>query len=168
LPNGTLGELWTRGPQVVRGYWNRPDANAEAFTDGFLHTGDIGKMDDAGWFYVVDRAKDLINASGYKVWPREVEEYLLKHPCVREAAVVGEPDAYRGETVKAFVTLKPDACVTPEEIIAFAKRTMAAYKYPRTVEIVDDLPKTATGKVLRRNLRGEHASPESRRIRASA
>jgi long-chain acyl-CoA synthetase len=153
VPLGQLGELRTQGPGVVRGYWNKPEANAETFSEGFLHTGDIGKMDDAGWFYVVDRAKDMINASGYKVWPREVEEYLLKHPTVREAAVVGVPDAYRGESVKAFVTLKPGMSATPEELIAFAKETMAAYKYPREVEILTELPKTASGKIVRRQLR---------------
>jgi long-chain acyl-CoA synthetase len=114
-------------------------------------------MDAEGWFYVVDRAKDMINASGFKVWPREVEEYLLKHPTIREAAVVGIPDEYRGESVKAFVTLKPGTSATPEDIIAFAKVTMAAYKYPRAVEIVAELPKTPSGKIVRRELR-ERAS----------
>jgi len=153
VPHGQLGELRTKGPGVVRGYWNKPQASAETFSEGFLHTGDIGKMDDEGWFFVVDRAKDMINASGYKVWPREVEEYLLKHPAIREAAVVGVPDEYRGETVKAFVTLKPGTRATPEEIIAFSKETMAAYKYPREVEILTELPKTASGKIMRRALR---------------
>jgi long-chain acyl-CoA synthetase len=153
-PHGHLGELRTSGPGVVRGYWNKPEATAETFNDGFLQTGDIGKMDAEGWFYVVDRAKDMINASGYKVWPREVEEYLLQHPTIREVAVVGVPDEYRGENVKAFVTLKPGMSAKPEEIIAFAKETMAAYKYPRAVEIVPELPKTPSGKIMRRELRG--------------
>lgn len=155
--DGELGELWTSGPQVVRGYWNKPEASLDAFTTGFLHTGDIGKMDADGWFYVVDRAKDMINASGYKVWPREVEECLLKHPAIREAAVVGVPDAYRGENVKAFVTLKPGMHANPEEIIAFAREIMAAYKYPRLLEIVAELPKTASGKIVRRALREQAA-----------
>jgi long-chain acyl-CoA synthetase len=154
---GALGELRTKGPGIVRGYWNKPEATAETFVEGFLHTGDIGKMDAAGWFFVVDRAKDMINASGYKVWPREVEEYLLAHPTIREAAVVGVPDEYRGENVKAFVTLKPGTSATPDEIIAFAKGTMAAYKYPRTVEILPELPKTPSGKIVRRELRGRAA-----------
>jgi long-chain acyl-CoA synthetase len=158
LPGGQLGELWTKGPQVARGYWNKPEANAESFSDGFLHTGDIGKMDADGWFYVVDRAKDMINASGFKVWPREVEEYLLKHPAVREAAVVGVPDGYRGENVKAFITLKPGMSATPDDIIAFAKEAMAAYKYPRAVEVVAELPKTASGKIVRRELRDRTAA----------
>lgn len=152
-PDEQLGELRTSGPGVVRGYWNKPNATAHAFSEGFLHTGDIGKMDADGWFYVVDRAKDMINASGFKVWPREVEEYLLKHPAIREAAVVGVPDKHRGENVKAFVTLKPGMRATEKEIIAFGRETMAAYKYPRAVEIVAELPKTATGKVVRRLLR---------------
>jgi long-chain acyl-CoA synthetase len=150
---GEVGELWTRGPEVVPGYWQRPEATAESFTDGYLHTGDVGKMDGDGWFYLVDRAKDMISASGYKVWPREVEDYLYQHPAVREAAVVGVPDAYRGETVKAFVSLKAGSVATPDEIIAFCRERMAAYKYPRLVEIIDEVPKTATGKFLRRELR---------------
>ncbi|MBO0684923.1 MAG: hypothetical protein J2P45_17370, partial [Candidatus Dormibacteraeota bacterium] len=120
----------------------------------FLHTGDVGRMDSEGWFYVIDRAKDMINAAGYKVWPREVEDFLYQHPAVREAAVVGVPDPYRGETVKAFVALQPQSSVTPEELIEFCRQRMAAYKYPRTVEILDEVPKTVTGKFLRRELRG--------------
>jgi long-chain acyl-CoA synthetase len=110
-------------------------------------------MDAEGWFYVVDRKKDQINAAGYKVWPREVEDVLYGHPAVREAAVVGVPDAYRGETVKAFVSLRPGEHVDPDELIAFCRERMAAYKYPRVVELVDELPRTASGKVLRRVLR---------------
>ena len=110
-------------------------------------------MDEAGWFYLVDRAKDMIIASGFKVWPREVEEVLYLHPAVREAAVVGIPDSYRGETIKAVVSLKPGQTVTTDEIKAFARTQLAAYKYPRVVEIVDELPKTATGKIMRRMLK---------------
>jgi long-chain acyl-CoA synthetase len=110
-------------------------------------------MDEDGWFYLVDRKKDQINAAGFKVWPREVEDVLYGHPAVREAAVVGVPDAYRGETVKAFVSLKPGRSAAEPELIAFCRERMAAYKYPRRVEIVDELPKTATGKILRRELR---------------
>ena len=153
LPAGQVGELWTKGPQVVPGYWHRPEATAETFTEGYLHTGDVGKMDEQGWFYIVDRAKDMINVSGYKVWPREVEDYLFTHPAIREVAVVGVPDPYRGETVKAFVALRSGMSATPEEIIDFAKQRMAAYKYPRLVEIVDEIPKNLSGKVLRRELR---------------
>jgi long-chain acyl-CoA synthetase len=153
LPAGELGEIAIKGPQVIPGYWNRPEESAESIVDGELRTGDIGYMDDQGWFYIVDRKKDMINASGYKVWPREVEDVLYTHPDVHEAAVVGVPDPYRGETVKAFVSLKPDAHCTPAELTEFCKRNMAAYKYPREVEIIDQLPKTNTGKILRRNLR---------------
>ena len=153
LPAGEVGEIVTTGPQVVKGYWNKPDETANALPGGSLHTGDVGYMDDRGWFYIVDRKKDQINAGGYKVWPREVEDVLYEHDAVREAAVVGVPDEYRGETVMAFVSLKSDATVTPDELIAFAKERMAAYKYPRQVEILDEVPKTVTGKVLRRELR---------------
>jgi long-chain acyl-CoA synthetase len=150
---GEIGEFVTRGPQVVAGYWNKPEETEHALPGGELHTGDVGFMDAEGWFYVVDRKKDQINASGYKVWPREVEDVLYEHPAVREAAVIGVPDEYRGETVKAFVSLRPGAETSPEELIAFCKERMAAYKYPRQVELVDEVPKTVTGKILRRELR---------------
>ncbi|GAA3067642.1 hypothetical protein GCM10010464_34800 [Pseudonocardia yunnanensis] len=153
LPPGEIGEIVTTGPQVVAGYWNKPDETASAIPKGALHTGDVGYMDDRGWFYIVDRKKDQINAGGYKVWPREVEDVLYEHEAVREAAVVGVPDEYRGETVKAFVSLRPGRSVTAEELIAFAKERMAAYKYPRQVEFLDEIPKTVTGKLLRRELR---------------
>jgi long-chain acyl-CoA synthetase len=110
-------------------------------------------MDADGWFYLVDRKKDMIVASGFKVWPREVEDTLLRHPAVREAAVIGVPDEYRGETVWAYVSLRPAATATPDELIAFCRRELAAYKYPRRVEVLDELPKTPTGKLLRRQLR---------------
>jgi long-chain acyl-CoA synthetase len=152
LPVGETGEIAIRGPQVVPGYWNRPEETAHALPNGELRTGDVGLMDADGWFYVVDRLKDQINVSGFKVWPREVEDVLYAHPAVREVAVVGVPDAYRGEAVKAVVSLKAD--VTPEELVAFARERLAAHKYPRRVEIVDELPKTASGKILRRALRG--------------
>ena len=154
LPPGEIGEIVTSGPGVVPGYWGRPEETARAIPGGALHTGDVGHMDAQGWFYIVDRKKDQINAGGYKVWPREVEDVLYEHEAVREAAVVGVPDAYRGETVKAFVSLRPGRTVTEEELIAFAKERMAAYKYPRAVEFLDEIPKTVTGKLLRRELRG--------------
>jgi long-chain acyl-CoA synthetase len=157
LPAGELGELVTRGPQVVPGYWEKPEESDAAIPGGDLHTGDIGFMDAEGWFYVVDRMKDLINAAGYKVWPREVEDVLYEHPAVREAAVVGVPDPYRGETVKAYVSLKAGEQADEPSLKAFCKERMAAYKYPRRIEIVDELPKTATGKILRRELRAQDA-----------
>ena len=141
-PVGQIGEIVVSGPQVIPGYWNRPEESSAALPDGELRTGDVGFMDADGWFYLVDRKKDMINASGYKIWPREVEDLLYTHPAVREAAVIGVPDPERGETVKAFVSLKAGASVTPEELIAYGRETMAAYKYPRVVEIIDELPKT--------------------------
>jgi long-chain acyl-CoA synthetase len=153
VPVGETGEIAVSGPQVIPGYWNRPEESARALPNGELRTGDMGFMDPAGWFYLVDRKKDMINASGYKVWPREVEDLLYTHPAVREVAVVGVPDTYRGETVKAFVSLRPGATSTPEELVQYGRDTMSAYKYPRIVEIIDELPKTASGKILRRELR---------------
>nr|WP_314224203.1 AMP-binding protein [Streptomyces sp. DSM 40713] len=153
VPFGEQGEIVVRGPQVVPGYWRRPEATAETFPDGELRTGDIGFMDEQGWLYVVDRKKDMINASGFKVWPREVEDVLYTHPAVREAAVVGVPDGYRGETVKAYISLRPGADADADTLAAYCKDRLAAYKYPRQVEILPDLPKTASGKILRRELR---------------
>ena len=153
LPVGEIGEIVTSGPQVVPGYWNKPAETARALPGGALHTGDVGYMDADGWFYVVDRKKDQINVSGFKVWPREVEDVLYEHPAVREAAVVGAPDAYRGETVVAFVSLRPGRTVDPAELVAFCRERLAAHKYPRRVEVLDEVPKTATGKILRRALR---------------
>ncbi|MFD8569573.1 class I adenylate-forming enzyme family protein [Streptomyces sp. NPDC059639] len=157
VPFGEQGEIAVRGPQVVPGYWRRPEATEEGFPEGELRTGDIGFMDADGWLYVVDRKKDMINASGFKVWPREVEDVLYTHPGVREAAVVGIPDAYRGESVKAYVSLRPGAQATPEELAAYCKERLAAYKYPREVEVLRELPKTASGKILRRELRSPSA-----------
>jgi len=154
---GEVGEICLAGPQMVPGYWQKPEETAHAFHDGWFHTGDVGVMDSAGWFYVVDRKKDMINASGFKVWPREVEDVLYMHAAVREAAVVGVADAYRGETVKAFVSLKPGQAVSEGELQQFCKSRMASYKYPRSIEFLDELPKTVTGKILRRELRDTSA-----------
>ena len=153
LPPGEVGEIATSGPMVVPGYWNKPDATERTLPGGELRTGDVGFMDHDGWFYLVDRKKDMIVASGYKVWPREVEDTLVRHPAVREAAVIGVPDAYRGETVWAFVSLRPGASATPGELTDFCRAELAAYKYPRRIEILSELPKTPTGKLLRRELR---------------
>ena len=150
---GKYGEIVVSGPQVALGYWNKPDETAHAMPDGRFHTGDIGFMDGDGWFYIVDRMKDQINASGFKVWPREVEDVLYEHPAVREAAVVGVMDPYRGETVKAFVSFKDGFEATTEDLVEFCKERLAAYKYPRIVEVMNDLPKTVSGKILRRELR---------------
>lgn len=153
LGPGESGEIVVAGPMVVPGYWRLPEESAHAIRDGWLHTGDLGKVTGEGWLFVVDRIKDLINAGGYKVVPRDVEDVLYQHPAVREASVVGVPDEYRGETVKAFVSLVPNAAVSSEELIAYCRDRMAAYKYPRSVVILDELPKNASGKLLRRELR---------------
>lgn len=155
---GELGELQSEGPGVVPAYWRKESETEKSIPGGRLNTGDIGFMDDEGWYYIVDRKKDMINAAGYKVWPREVEDVLYTHPAVREAAVVGVPDEYRGETVRAYVSPKAGYTIDPEEIVAFCKERMAAYKYPRQIEIRDELPKTVTGKILRRQLRDEATS----------
>ena len=158
LPAGEVGEFVTSGPQVVSGYWEKPEETEHAIPGGQLHTGDVGLMDEDGWFYLVDRKKDMINVSGYKVWPRDVEDALYGHDSVKEVAVVGVPDEYRGEVVKAFVSLKQGESATEEDLIAFCKERMAAYKYPRQIEFIEDLPKTATGKILRRELRDREVS----------
>jgi long-chain acyl-CoA synthetase len=157
LPPGQIGEIIDSGPIIVPGYWQQPAETKKAIRNGWLYTGDVGKMDDDGWFYVVDRKKDMIIASGYKVWPRDVEDVIYQHPAVRETAVVGVPDSYRGETVKAYVALKKgeENSIGPGDIISFCKKRLAAYKYPREVEIVSEIPKTLTGKILRRTLRKE-------------
>ncbi len=153
LSYGEVGELAVKGPQVMRGYHNRPDETADVLRDGWLFTGDIARIDEDGWTYIVDRKKDLINASGYKVWPNEVEEVLFEHPKIMEAAVIGVPDETRGETVKAFIVLKPGQSATVDEIRTFCKEKMAVYKVPTDVEFVETLPKSQVGKVLRRELR---------------
>ena len=150
---GEPGELTMRGPQVVPGYWNRDAETANAIRDGWLHTGDVAVQDGNGWFYIVDRLKDQINASGFKVWPREVEDALISHPDVIEAAVVGVPDEYRGETVKAFVVMLSGSTTSADDLIRYSRERLAAYKYPRSIDIVDELPRTASGKILRRALR---------------
>ncbi len=152
LPPGEDGELEVRGPQVMLGYWNRPQETAEVFHDSWLRTGDVGHVDADGFFYVVDRRKDMIDASGFKVLPREVEEVLLMHPRVREAVVAGVPDAYRGETVKAFVVLRPGEAASEEEIVEFCRLHLAPFKVPRKVEFRAELPKSMVGKYLRRVL----------------
>lgn len=160
VPPGTQGELELSGPQIIPGYWNNPDATAHAMPGGRFRTGDVAIIDTQGWIYLVDRLKDQINVSGYKVWPREVEDTLYEHPAVHEAAVIGQPDEYRGETVVAFVSLKSGVSVDPAELIAFTKERLAAYKYPRIVHIIDDLPKTQTGKIRRQELRDENTTAQ--------
>ncbi len=155
LAPGEPGELIIRGPQVMKGYWNKPEETAETLRDGWLYTGDIATMDEDGYFFIVDRKKDMIIAGGFNIYPREVDEVLFEHPQVMEAVTVGIPDEYRGETVKAYVVLKPGEECTEEDIIAFCRERLAPYKAPRSVEFREDLPKTMVGKVLRRALREE-------------
>lgn len=153
VASGEPGEIVVSGPMVVPGYWGLPEESAHAIRDGWLHTGDLGKTTPEGWLFVIDRMKDLINAGGYKVVPRDVEDVLYSHPSVREACVVGVPDEYRGETVRAFVSLVEGATTTTDELMGFCRERMAAYKYPRSVVLLDELPKNASGKLLRRELR---------------
>jgi long-chain acyl-CoA synthetase len=152
---GESGELLIRGPQVMLGYWNRPDETARAVEDGWFHTGDVARMDADGYFVIVDRQKDQINTAGFKVWPREVEETLYAHPAVRVVGVIGVPDDYRGEAVKAYVVLKDEhrGRVEAAELVAFCRERLSGYKVPRAVEFRDELPMSAAGKLLRRALR---------------
>ncbi len=155
LPAGRAGEIVVRGPMVMKGYWRRPEATAEVLRDGWFYTGDIGRVDEEGYFVIEERKKDMIKASGYSVFPAEVEAIMYRHPAIAEVGVVGVPDAYRGETVLAFVVLRPDARgkVTEQEIVDWCRGEMAVYKAPREVRFVDALPKTASGKILKRVLR---------------
>ena len=150
---GEQGEIIINGSSLSAGYWNNPEDTAKTMQPDGLRSGDIGFMDANGWFYLVDRKKDMINAGGYKVWPREVEDVLYTHPAVREVAVVGTPDSYRGETVRAVISLKHGQHATMDELQEFCRQRMAAYKYPRIIEIVEELPKNSSGKILRRALR---------------
>jgi long-chain acyl-CoA synthetase len=155
LPAGEPGELVIRGPQVMKGYWNRPEETAAAMAGGWFHTGDVARMDDDGYFIIVDRKKDQINTAGFKVWPREVEEVIYGHPAVKMVAVIGVDDAYRGEVVKAYVVLKEELQqrISAEELPSFCKERLTPYKVPRIVEFRDELPVSAAGKMLRRLLR---------------
>jgi long-chain acyl-CoA synthetase len=154
LPDGEVGEVVVRGHNVMKGYWRKPDATAEAIRGGWFHTGDLGRRDDAGNLYIVDRLKDMIIRGGFNVYPRELEEVLMTHPAVAQVAVLGVPEATLGEEVKAVIVPKAGAALTPEAVIAWSKERMASYKYPRIVEIVDAMPMTATGKILKRAMRG--------------
>ncbi|MBX6377459.1 MAG: long-chain fatty acid--CoA ligase [Clostridia bacterium] len=164
LPAGEVGEICVRGPIVMKGYWRNPQATAEALRGGWLHTGDVGRLDDDGYLYILDRAKDLIISGGSNIYPREVEEVLLRHPAVLEAAVFGVPDPLWGEAVKAVVALRPGMSATEGELIEWCRAHLAGYKKPRSVEFVPSLPKNAYGKVLRRELRDAHWAGRERRV----
>lgn len=154
VATGEVGEIIVKGPGLFKGYWDMPEATSAAFSGEWFHTGDMGQADEDGYFYIVDRKKDLLICGGYNIYPREVEEVLYTHSAILEAAVVGIPEAEKGEIPKAFITLKQGVDnVTEEEIISFCKARMAAYKAPRFVEILSELPKNATGKILKRVLK---------------
>lgn len=158
LPVGEVGELIIKGPQVMKGYWRMPEETEQVLRDGWLYTGDLAKMDQDGFFYIVGRKKEMIIASGYNVYPVEIEDVIYTHPKVLEAAVIGVPDKYRGETIKAVVVLKESEVISEAEFIQFCRNHLAAYKIPHTVVFVNELPKTAVGKILKRALKEESFS----------
>jgi long-chain acyl-CoA synthetase len=157
---GEPGELLIKGPQIMKGYWNMPEETAKTITDGWLHTGDIGKMDEEGYFYIVDRKKDMIISGGFNVYPRDIDEVFFEHPKVEEACSIGIPHPTRGESVKVFVVLKKGESATQEEFITYCEDKLAKYKLPTEIEFRDDLPKTNVGKVLRKVLRAEEIAGE--------
>ena len=152
VPQGEVGEIIVKGPGLFKGYWKMPEATVEAFVDGWFHTGDLAREDEDGYLYIVDRKKDMLICGGYNIYPREVEEVLYSHPAVLEVAVVGVPDAAKGEIPKAFIILRPGIEANEAEIMTFCKERMAAYKAPRVVEFLTELPKNLSGKVLKREL----------------
>jgi fatty-acyl-CoA synthase len=169
VPQGENGEIWIHGPQVFQGYWNDPRKTAEAFAelDGkrFFRSGDLGYMDEEGFFFFTDRLKRMINASGFKVWPAEVESMMYQHPAVQECCIIAARDPYRGETVKAVIVKRPGVDASAEDITKWAQEKMAAYKVPKIVEFVDALPKSATGKVMWRSLQEkEMAAQEAAKV----
>jgi fatty-acyl-CoA synthase len=164
LPNGAIGEIVARGPQLMQGYWHQPEATAETLRGGWMHTGDAGMMDDEGYLYIQDRVKDMIVSGGENVYPRMVEEVLYQHPAIAEAAVIGVPDERWGETVKAIVVLRPGMTATAEEIIDFCRGKIGGFERPRSVDFRDALPRTPSGKVLKRVLREPYWAGQSRRV----
>jgi acyl-CoA synthetase (AMP-forming)/AMP-acid ligase II len=165
VPTGEMGEICLRGATVMRGYWNRPDATAETLRGGWLHTGDIGKMDERGYVYILDRTRDMVISGGLNVYPREVEEVLLTHPAVSEVCVFGVPDGKWGEALKAHVVLAPGRTATAAEVIAFAGEHMAGYKKPKTVDFVDEIPKTTYGKPDKKAVRAPYWAGQTRMVR---
>jgi long-chain acyl-CoA synthetase len=159
LPDGEVGEILIRGPNVMKGYWRRPEETERTIRDGWLHSGDLGRRDADGYFYVVDRKKDLIIRGGYNVFPREVEEVLYEHPDVVEAAVVSVPDQQLGEEIGAAIVLRQGSEASAEDLKVHVKSQLAAYKYPRQVWFLDELPKGPTGKILKREIRAPSARP---------
>ena len=164
LPRGEIGEILVRGPQLMRGYWNLPEASKEALRGGWMHTGDAATMDDEGYVFIQDRVKDMIVSGGENVYPREIEDVLFQHPAIADAAVIGVPDVQWGEVVKAIVVLKAGAVVTEIELIEFARVSLASYKRPRSVEFIAELPRNPSGKVLKKDLREPFWRGHSRRV----
>ena len=160
VPLGEPGEMVIKGPTVTKGYWNNPEETAGQIKDGWLSTGDIAIQDDDGYFFIVDRKKDMIIAGGFNIYPREIDEVLHQHPKVKAAISVGVPHEYRGETVKAFVVLKEGETATEQDIISFCREKLTSYKVPKLVEFRDELPQSAVGKVLRRLLRDEEVKKQ--------
>ena len=160
---GKMGELVLRGPQVMKGYYNRPGDTADVLRNGWLFTGDIATMDEDGYFFILDRRKDLIISAGYNIYPREIDEVLMQHPKIKEAVAVGIPSDTRGEMVKVYVVLKEGEDLNKSEVIAYCREKLAGYKVPRKVEFRDELPKTMVGKVLRRALRDEEKAKLEKR-----
>jgi long-chain acyl-CoA synthetase len=153
MKTGEPGEIILKGPQVMRGYYKKPEETTAVLKEGWLYTGDIGMFDGDGYLTIVDRKKDMIIAGGYNVYPREIDEILFQHPKILEACSIGVPDPYRGETVKAYVVVKPGETLTADEVIQFSREKLAAYKAPKMVEFIDALPKSAVGKVLRKEVK---------------
>jgi fatty-acyl-CoA synthase len=167
VPTGEIGEVVARGPQLMRGYWNLPDATREALREGWMHTGDAGRLDDEGYLYIQDRVKDMIVSGGENVYPREVEDVLFEHPAVADAAVIGVPHEQWGEGVKAIVVLRPGADAGAEDILGFCRGRLAGYKRPGSVDFVDELPRNPSGKVLKRELREPWWKGHARRVAGS-
>jgi long-chain acyl-CoA synthetase len=165
LPPGQMGEIIARGEVVMKGYWHNPEATAETLRGGWLHTGDLGVMDERGYLYILDRAKDMIISGGENVYSREIEDVIIRHPAVFEVAVIGVPDEKWGESIKALVSLREGQKVTEEEIINFCKQHLASYKKPKSVEFIGSIPKNPYGKILKRELREKYWKGETRRVR---
>jgi acyl-CoA synthetase (AMP-forming)/AMP-acid ligase II len=165
LPPGKMGEIVVRGEVVMKGYWKSPEATAETLRSGWLHTGDLGIMDEKDYVYILDRAKDMIISGGENIYSREIEDVIIKHPAVLEVAVIGVPDEKWGESIKAIVSLREGKKATEEEIISFCKEYLASFKKPKSVEFIDAIPKNAYGKVLKRELREKYWAGEARRVR---
>ena len=163
MKTGEPGEIIVKGPQVMSGYYKKPEETAEVLKDGWLYTGDIGMFDEDGYLTIVDRKKDMIIAGGYNIYPREIDEILFQHPKILEACSIGVPDAYRGETVKSFIVVKPGEHLTEDELNTYCRGRLSPYKVPRIYEFVESLPKSAVGKILKRELRDMEKNKDQRK-----